>query len=73
VDPADLELVNATIDMAHGLGLKVIAEGVETKEQMELLQNKNCEYAQGFYFSKPISADLLETKLEQQREANLCQ
>lgn len=73
VDPADLELVNATIDMAHGLGLKVVAEGVETKEQMELLQDRNCEYAQGFYFSKPISADLLETKLEQQREANLCQ
>jgi diguanylate cyclase (GGDEF)-like protein/PAS domain S-box-containing protein len=73
VDPADLELVNATIDMAHGLGLKVIAEGVETEEQMALLQAHNCEYAQGFYFSKPISAELLETKLKQQQDASLCQ
>lgn len=72
IDPADLELVNATIDMAHGLGLKVVAEGVETEEQMRLLQTHNCEYAQGFYFSKPISAELLETKLKQQQEANLC-
>ncbi len=71
VDPADMELVNATIDMAHGLGLKVIAEGVETEGQMLQLQNRGCEFAQGYYFSKPISADVLETLLEKQNRVAL--
>ncbi|WP_415898144.1 EAL domain-containing protein [Neptuniibacter sp. QD57_21] len=66
VDPADLELVYATIDMAHGLGLKVIAEGVETQEQMNLLQNKHCDMAQGYYFSKPVTPDVFETMLTKQ-------
>ncbi|EAR62396.1 EAL domain-containing protein [Neptuniibacter caesariensis] len=66
VDAADLELVNASIDMAHGLGLKVIAEGVETEEQTALLLRKNCDMAQGYYFSKPIPADELEEILKKQ-------
>lgn len=69
VDPADLELVYATIDMAHGLGLRVIAEGVETQDQMKLLQARNCDMAQGYYFSKPVTAEVLETMLKQQVEA----
>ncbi|WP_415887328.1 EAL domain-containing protein [Neptuniibacter sp. QD37_6] len=66
IDPADLELVYATIDMAHGLGLKVIAEGVETQEQMNLLQKKSCDMAQGYYFSKPVTPDVFETMLTKQ-------
>jgi diguanylate cyclase (GGDEF)-like protein/PAS domain S-box-containing protein len=69
VDPADLELVNAAIDMAHGLGLKVIAEGVETEEQITLLNNKRCDMAQGYFFSKPVSADVLETTLKKKVSA----
>lgn len=68
VDPADLELVNATIDMAHGLGLRVIAEGVETDAQVQHLVKRGCDMAQGYYFSKPVSADVLETMLKQQLE-----
>ncbi len=56
VDLADRELVNATIAMAHGLGLKVVAEGVETKEQLTLLATQGCDFAQGYFFSKPVSA-----------------
>jgi diguanylate cyclase (GGDEF)-like protein/PAS domain S-box-containing protein len=54
---ADRELVFAAIAMAHGLGLKVVAEGVETEEQLELLSVQGCEIAQGYLFSKPVSAD----------------
>lgn len=47
-------VVNHTIDMAKDLKLQVIAEGVETKEHVEFLQNSNCDVAQGFYFAKPM-------------------
>lgn len=51
---SDCDLVKATIAMAHSLGLKVVAEGVETKEQSALLSLLACDYLQGYYFSKPI-------------------
>jgi diguanylate cyclase (GGDEF)-like protein/PAS domain S-box-containing protein len=51
---ADLNLVKATIAMAHSLGLTVVAEGVETKEQLTLLEELNCDAVQGYYFSKPL-------------------
>ncbi len=57
VDIADRELTNAAIAMAHGLNLKVVAEGVETEEQLALLQKLNCDYGQGYLFSKPVSAE----------------
>lgn len=52
--------------MAHNLGLRVIAEGVETKEQLEILRKYNCDEAQGYYFSKPLSANDLALFLEKQ-------
>jgi diguanylate cyclase (GGDEF)-like protein/PAS domain S-box-containing protein len=55
VDSADRELVNACIAMAHGLGLKVVAEGVETRAQLELLAAQGCDFAQGYLFSRPLS------------------
>ena len=51
---ADLALCEAIIVMAHKLGMKVIAEGVETTEQMELLKIAGCDYAQGFLFSRAV-------------------
>ena len=51
---ADLALCEAIIVMAHKLGIKVIAKGVETLQQMELLKIAGCDYAQGFLFSKAI-------------------
>jgi diguanylate cyclase (GGDEF)-like protein len=51
---SDCDLVKATIAMAHSLGLIVVAEGVESLEQLSLLKALECDYIQGFYFSKPI-------------------
>jgi EAL domain-containing protein (putative c-di-GMP-specific phosphodiesterase class I) len=49
--------------MAHSLRLVVVAEGVEMSEQLTLLEELGCDYAQGYYFSKPITAkQLLELK-----------
>ncbi len=59
IDKADSDLVKATIAMAHSLGLTVVAEGVETNEQLSLLDKLGCDYVQGFYFSKAISAKAL--------------
>lgn len=63
VDPADRELVNAAIAMAHGLNLKVVAEGVETEEQLAYLKTMACDYAQGYLFGKPMCADDMSAML----------
>ncbi len=56
-DPGDKAIAEAIIVMAHKLGIKVIAEGVETEQQRQLLINAGCDYGQGFLFSKPCPAD----------------
>ena len=66
IDPADRELVNATIAMAHSLGLKVVAEGVETEAQLRHLAKQGCEMAQGYHFSRPAPADEITRILERQ-------
>ncbi|PLT48456.1 EAL domain-containing protein [Paenibacillus sp. FSL W8-1187] len=53
-DSKDEALVHTIINMAHNLGLKVIAEGVETGEQLQYLLLRHCHEAQGYYFSKPV-------------------
>jgi len=53
---SDCDLVKATIAMAHSLGLLVVAEGVETREQLTLLDELGCDLAQGHYFSQPVPA-----------------
>lgn len=52
-------IVKSTIQLAHNLGLKIIAEGVETKEQLTFLKEHGCDYGQGYYFSKPVDFDQL--------------
>jgi EAL domain-containing protein (putative c-di-GMP-specific phosphodiesterase class I) len=59
----DLALCEAMIVMAHKLGLKVIAEGVETDAQRQLLAERGCDYAQGYLFSKPVPAAQFEALL----------
>ena len=54
VDNHDLELVNAIISMAHSLGMQVVAEGVETQEQLNILAAQGCDLVQGFLLGKPI-------------------
>ncbi|ADI30461.1 bifunctional diguanylate cyclase/phosphodiesterase [Methylotenera versatilis] len=51
----DLTLCETMIEMAHKLGIKVIAEGIETEEQLELLISAGCDYGQGYWFSKPLA------------------
>jgi diguanylate cyclase (GGDEF)-like protein len=59
-DNDDKQITAAIIVMAHTLNLKVVAEGVETKEQMHFLQSLSCEIGQGYLFDKPISAEEFE-------------
>jgi PAS domain S-box-containing protein len=52
-DPESREIVRIIIMLAHNLGLKAVAEGTETEEQVNLLKQLNCEMAQGYFFSRP--------------------
>ncbi len=54
-DAETLEIVKVIVTLAHNLGLKIVAEGVETIEQANLLKQLKCEYAQGYYYSKPAA------------------
>ncbi|MCP5494844.1 MAG: EAL domain-containing protein [Leptospiraceae bacterium] len=54
-DKEDRQIVKATIDLGHNLGLKVIAEGVETKEQLQFLIDEGCDEIQGYFFSPPLA------------------
>ena len=58
----DFHMVALILDIAKNLGVPVIAEGVETKHQLELLKKLGCEMVQGYWFSKPIPADEFEEK-----------
>lgn len=60
IDSADEAIVATIITMAHNLKMSVIAEGVETEIQLQYLRDRKCEEVQGYYFSKPLAADLLE-------------
>jgi EAL domain-containing protein (putative c-di-GMP-specific phosphodiesterase class I) len=63
VDANDRALVATIIILAHSLGLKVIAEGVETAEQLQYLKDNDCDHFQGYYFSQPLPIEELEALL----------
>lgn len=62
----DVELFRAIISMAHALGMHVVAEGVETTEQLEILQGLNCDEMQGYLFSRPVPANDVAALLQEQ-------
>jgi diguanylate cyclase (GGDEF)-like protein len=57
VEPGDLSIVRSTITLAHELGLRVVAEGVEDAATLELLADLGCDMAQGYHLSRPVPAD----------------
>ncbi len=67
--PATSGLIQSIVSMAHELGLKVVAEGVETNQHSSILQELGCKLGQGFFFSKPIAAEAMQAFLELERPA----
>ncbi len=67
-NPEDATLARTIIAMAHGLGLRAVAEGVETAEQLAFLKAQDCDYAQGFYFSRPVPAEEFTIFLQKERD-----
>ncbi len=65
-DEPSLEIVRAILALAHSLKLEVTAEGVETQDQVAMLQDLGCEYAQGYYYLKPVDRDTATALLERQ-------
>jgi diguanylate cyclase len=65
----DASIVRAIISLAHGLRLKVVAEGVETAEQVACLQKLGCDQFQGFYFGRPVTATALEDLMRRAGDA----
>lgn len=64
----NLEIIQAIVTLAHQLGMAAISEGVETKEQLAQLRNLQCEYGQGYLFSRPLDSiaaeELISTQLQ---------
>jgi EAL domain-containing protein (putative c-di-GMP-specific phosphodiesterase class I) len=65
-DSASHAVMSAVIDLSHGLGMTVVAEGVETTAQHEQLSQLGCNYCQGFHFARPMSASSLTTLIQRQ-------
>jgi EAL domain-containing protein (putative c-di-GMP-specific phosphodiesterase class I) len=63
--PDNMNIVSTIVSLAHSMNLKVIAEGVETEEQANLLRLLRCDEAQGYLFGRPVPPDELEGKLRQ--------
>ena len=60
-------VIHSIIDMAHHMDIKVIAEGAETKEQVDFLRRHGCDYIQGYYYSKPLSMEEFGDMLDKQQ------
>ena len=61
-DAGDRRIVRSSIQLAHGFGMSVVAEGVETQAVAELLAEEGCDFAQGYHFSRPVSAAAIESE-----------
>jgi EAL domain-containing protein (putative c-di-GMP-specific phosphodiesterase class I) len=63
-------IVRTLVHLAHDLGLKVVAEGIEHQNQLDFLLEHRCDYIQGFLFSKPMTVDAFEQRLRGSEESN---
>ncbi|MFW5684481.1 MAG: EAL domain-containing protein, partial [Spirochaetota bacterium] len=63
----DVSIVQAIITMAHGLGLRIVAEGVDSDEQVEFLRERGCDCYQGYLFSRPLPAPAFEALVANRR------
>ena len=70
-DSSDRAIVHTIIAMAHSLNLDVIAEGVETEEQLQFLMNMDCTHFQGYLFSRPVAIEQFEELLKQEDISNV--
>jgi EAL domain-containing protein (putative c-di-GMP-specific phosphodiesterase class I)/GGDEF domain-containing protein len=70
-EDASEDIIRSIIDMAHALNLKVVGEGVETKEQLDFLISLNCDYAQGYYFARPDTKENIIKKLAEENKYDL--
>src|SRR6056297_102372 len=64
IEQADQAIVQAIVSMSHAVGMEVVAEGVETKAQVEYLKAVGCDYIQGYYYSKPFPITELITRID---------
>ncbi len=62
------EIVKTIVDLARSLQMNVVAEGIETKDQLQNLANLGCEYGQGYYFSKPVCAQTTQSRMQERDE-----
>ena len=62
--PAGATIISFIIDLAHKLDLKVVAEGVESYEHVKKLRNMNCDYGQGYFYSRPLKVSDYESLIE---------
>ena len=72
IDANDMAIIRAIIAMGHELGLKVVAEGVETKEQLEFLRSIKCDAIQGYFFSRPLPPELVSQLWQLGGSYNFC-
>jgi len=66
-DKKDESIVKAAVDLAHTLGLQIVAEGVEDEKTMGLLSDMNCDYAQGYYMAKPMPCEDLMSWMQESK------
>jgi predicted signal transduction protein with EAL and GGDEF domain len=70
-DSETRKIVRLIVMLSHGLGLKIVAEGVETQAQADMLKNLGCELAQGYLYSKPVPSQAIDQLLRENRAADV--
>ncbi len=70
-NPNDASITRAIILMAHSLGLEIVAEGIETEAQKEFIREHGCRFAQGYLYSRPVTADQISKMLVERQDPTI--